>query len=144
LAAEDSGLDEAHRAHAREIPTAQGGRHIIFKKPLRMYAGHKSDVIDLAWSKVCSNFISQLLVVHDHDLFLKYFHGLVLASLLMLKLDILCLYHLSRISCSLPQWTRLFVCGMSHAPSVCRCINILTLSLLWHFILWYEFAASCH
>jgi hypothetical protein len=55
-------VDEVHRPQARHIPSALGGRRVLYPTPLRMYAGHLSDVIDLAWSKVlrCFGFDSVL------------------------------------------------------------------------------------
>jgi hypothetical protein len=46
-----SGSAGGKEALSRDIPVAQGGRCIVHPIPLWTYAGHKSDVIDLAWSK---------------------------------------------------------------------------------------------
>ncbi len=73
----NSGSAGGKEALSRDIPVAQGGRCIVHPIPLWTYAGHKSDVIDLAWSKVlfcvyllllfvmmCGIFIFVLVCVH--------------------------------------------------------------------------------
>jgi len=40
-------------AHALLDSPDKGGRDVVRLVPYRQYAGHKADVIDLSWSKVC-------------------------------------------------------------------------------------------
>jgi hypothetical protein len=82
--------DDVHRAVAREIPSAQGGRHFIFKTPLRMYAGHKSDVIDLAWSKVCLLSFLYLRFVRQCLLF-NLISNLIAHFIISVKLFAVCI-----------------------------------------------------